>query len=58
MNIKLCSICKTGMLDLALDRSSVICSHIVCLKNGRCSKFVELDEIDDIKSKINRHKMI
>lgn len=35
----ICSHCETGRKDYELDRKSLFCSHIICLKNGKCDKY-------------------
>ena len=37
--IPICSHCETGRKDYELDRKSLFCSHINCLKNGKCDKY-------------------
>lgn len=39
---KLCPNCETGKKDYELDRRSVTCTYIGCLKNGKCSKYIPL----------------
>ena len=40
--IQLCSKCETGRKDYLLDSSSTFCTHISCLKDGKCNKFEPL----------------
>ena len=40
--IQLCPICETGKRDYLLDKHSIFCSHIGCLKDGNCSQYVPL----------------
>lgn len=40
--LKLCPNCETGRKDYELDKRSVLCSYIGCLKDGVCSKFAPL----------------
>ena len=42
MNVKLCPVCETGRKDYLLDGSSIFCSHISCLKDGKCNRFAPL----------------
>ena len=37
--IPICTHCETGRKDYELDRKSLFCSHIICLKNGKCDKY-------------------
>ncbi len=37
--IPICTYCETGRKDYELDRKSLFCSHIICLKNGKCDKY-------------------
>ncbi len=38
-DINICTVCETGKNDYLLDRTSVFCSYIDCLKDGKCSMF-------------------
>lgn len=40
--IPICSHCETGRKDYELDRKSLFCSHIDCLKDGKCRMYVPL----------------
>lgn len=39
---KICTVCETGRKDYLLDKSSVFCSYISCLKHGKCGMFKPL----------------
>ncbi len=41
-NTQICPKCETGKKDYELDKNSLFCSHINCLKDGICSKFIPL----------------
>lgn len=43
-DIKICTVCETGKNDYLLDRISVFCSYINCLKGGKCSMFYPLKD--------------
>ena len=47
----LCPVCKTGMIDFALDTRSTVCSYIGCLKDGKCGMFVPLAEHEKVQMK-------
>lgn len=36
----LCQHCETGKQDFALDRTSLFCSYIACLHDGKCSIYI------------------
>ena len=42
LKVQLCPMCETGRKDYLLDSSSTFCSHISCLKDGKCNCFVPL----------------
>lgn len=42
LNLQLCPMCETGRKDYQLDSSSTFCSHISCLKDGKCNRFAPL----------------
>ena len=41
-SVQLCPMCETGRKDYLLDSSSTFCSHISCLKDGKCSRYEPL----------------
>ena len=43
-NKHICSDCKTGKDTYNIDPKSEICPYIECLKNGKCSFYVPLEE--------------
>ena len=42
LKVQLCPMCETGRKGYWLDSSSTFCSHISCLKDGKCNCFVPL----------------
>lgn len=45
MHIKhLCSTCSTGARTLALDRDSVMCPYLECIKEGKCPFYVPVKD--------------
>lgn len=42
---QICHNCKTGKETYNLDRHSVFCSHIVCVKNGKCSFYKPIKRV-------------
>lgn len=53
----LCSVCKTGMIDFALDTRSPVCSYIGCLNNGKCGMFVPIKENESKDNDIDFNKI-
>lgn len=41
-SVQLCPVCETGRRDYLLDSSSTFCSHISCLKDGKCNRYEPL----------------
>ena len=54
--IPICSHCETGRKDYELDRKSLFCSHICCLKNGKCDKYEPV--IRNTRSNSRKREMI
>lgn len=48
-NKKICSVCETGRIDYLLDKTSVFCSHISCLKDGKCGMYKPLADACELK---------
>lgn len=42
LKVQLCPMCETGRKDYLLDSSSTFCSHISCLKDGKCNRYEPL----------------
>ena len=42
LKVQLCPMCETGRKDYLLDSSSTFCSHISCLKDGKCIRYEPL----------------
>ena len=40
--LQICPLCETGRKDYMLDKQSIFCSYIGCLKDGNCTYFVPL----------------
>lgn len=42
-NMALCPNCETGRKDYLLDKGSVYCTYILCLKDGVCSMYAPIE---------------
>lgn len=56
MNKKLCPKCKTGKNLYELDKRSVICPYMFCLKAGECGMFVADTDVKVSDNKNNREE--
>lgn len=64
LNVQLCPVCETGRKDYLLDSGSAFCTHISCLKDGKCNRFEPLKStkitskaLNNIDSRSKKHIM-